>query len=404
MKLNEKIILQRELHGMSQKQMAEAIGVDIEILKQWENGEQNPDREAIAKMSAVFGVTADDLLFENYPDAEMLQDGLTQAQRKFVKIASVLNWILYGVSLFVLIFTLMVETSEGFRKYTIFAVFSLALAMLLSEIFLTLKKGVYIYKLVYIPVMVMGIALGHYLHTIIGMFEERTVATVLPGIFLSPLILEMIINNSFGQRRAVYRQGKKRRFIAWVCVTIVLSGLFSCWAATWRPNVEIYTTKVSVNNIAIDNDTDDSAMLNAAEKIANMDRLVGYVMYYEYREDNLSKEGIKFLFSTLDKEYVWVRFTDGITEVEKGRDIWLPDREISLAEDTQRLVQKKFEEYLVFFKEEEIEWQEEYGTHVRFEFTAPSGIARQEPYAPVAKTIIIGNTVDEHKFEQTTLG
>ena len=100
MTLNEKIILQRELHGMSQKQMAEAIGVDIEILKQWENGEQNPDREAIAKMSAVFGVTADDLLFENCPDAEMLQDGLTQAQRKFVKIASVLNWILYGCLLY----------------------------------------------------------------------------------------------------------------------------------------------------------------------------------------------------------------------------------------------------------------------------------------------------------------
>ena len=60
--LSEKIQSQRKRLGLSQEQFAEQLGVSRQAVSKWESGKTAPDIERIAKMSELFGVSADFLL------------------------------------------------------------------------------------------------------------------------------------------------------------------------------------------------------------------------------------------------------------------------------------------------------------------------------------------------------
>lgn len=65
MKLSEKIYACRKRAGMSQVDLADALGVSRQAVSKWETGEANPDVTKIPQLSALFGVTADWLLSED---------------------------------------------------------------------------------------------------------------------------------------------------------------------------------------------------------------------------------------------------------------------------------------------------------------------------------------------------
>lgn len=64
MKLNEKISSCRKKAGMSQVDLADALGVSRQSVSKWETGESNPEITKIPQMAKLFGVTADWLLSE----------------------------------------------------------------------------------------------------------------------------------------------------------------------------------------------------------------------------------------------------------------------------------------------------------------------------------------------------
>ena len=49
----------RTLTGMSQEELAGRLFVDRSLVSKWENGSRRPDRESVAKMAAIFGVSPD---------------------------------------------------------------------------------------------------------------------------------------------------------------------------------------------------------------------------------------------------------------------------------------------------------------------------------------------------------
>ena len=69
MKLGEKIMYARKRAGMSQIDLADALGVSRQSVSKWETGEANPDITKLPQLADVLGVTVD-WLFSNKEPAE----------------------------------------------------------------------------------------------------------------------------------------------------------------------------------------------------------------------------------------------------------------------------------------------------------------------------------------------
>lgn len=61
MKLHENIRNFRKFRGITQKQLAEALGRTKAVISTWENGLHSPDLESCEKMCRIFSVTPNEL-------------------------------------------------------------------------------------------------------------------------------------------------------------------------------------------------------------------------------------------------------------------------------------------------------------------------------------------------------
>ena len=86
MKLSEKIISCRKKLGMSQEELAQALGISRQSISKWETDESLPEINKLKKLSDLFGVSIDWLLAddddvaENDADAENAQTQAEEAQ------------------------------------------------------------------------------------------------------------------------------------------------------------------------------------------------------------------------------------------------------------------------------------------------------------------------------------
>ncbi len=62
LKLSENIRFYRKQRGMTQEQLAEAMGVSVGAVSKWENGQSNPELGLIAELADFFGISVDVLL------------------------------------------------------------------------------------------------------------------------------------------------------------------------------------------------------------------------------------------------------------------------------------------------------------------------------------------------------
>lgn len=67
--LSEKIYTLRRARGLSQEQLAEALGVSRQAVSKWEGGQAVPELEKLLALSDFFGVTVDELVREGAPSS-----------------------------------------------------------------------------------------------------------------------------------------------------------------------------------------------------------------------------------------------------------------------------------------------------------------------------------------------
>ena len=60
--LKENLVMLRGLHGYSQEELAEKIGISRQAYAKWETGATVPDVEKCRQLAAVYGVTLDSLV------------------------------------------------------------------------------------------------------------------------------------------------------------------------------------------------------------------------------------------------------------------------------------------------------------------------------------------------------
>ena len=70
MKLSEKLYKLRKERGLSQEQLADALGVSRQAISKWEGGAAIPEVEKLLALSKYFGVTADYLLNDELDTCE----------------------------------------------------------------------------------------------------------------------------------------------------------------------------------------------------------------------------------------------------------------------------------------------------------------------------------------------
>lgn len=65
MSFSEKVVRLRKERNWTQVQLAERLGMTVNQIKRYEKGKSAPSLEAIKKLVTAFGVSADDLIFDN---------------------------------------------------------------------------------------------------------------------------------------------------------------------------------------------------------------------------------------------------------------------------------------------------------------------------------------------------
>lgn len=60
--LNKNLVMLRGLHGFSQEEIAEKIGISRQAYAKWESGDTIPDVDKCARIAEIYGVTIDSLV------------------------------------------------------------------------------------------------------------------------------------------------------------------------------------------------------------------------------------------------------------------------------------------------------------------------------------------------------
>ena len=66
MKFNEKIVRLRKIKGITQDELASAVGVSRQAVYKWECGQSYPEVAKLIEIKLLFGISIDNLLDESY--------------------------------------------------------------------------------------------------------------------------------------------------------------------------------------------------------------------------------------------------------------------------------------------------------------------------------------------------
>ena len=103
MKFNEKLIMLRKQHNLSQEQVAEKLKVARQTISKWELGETTPEMDKLIMISELYNITLDELMKEENEGKVVNDPNNTNSQ----KLAGMTIKILKGIGIFILIVAIL---------------------------------------------------------------------------------------------------------------------------------------------------------------------------------------------------------------------------------------------------------------------------------------------------------
>ena len=104
MTIADRIQSLRKQKGMSQEELADAVGVSRQAVSKWESEHATPDREKVVIMSDIFELTTDCLLKGiepvQTPDHKTMADVIDQkvlTKENGTRAKTILKWVLIGL-------------------------------------------------------------------------------------------------------------------------------------------------------------------------------------------------------------------------------------------------------------------------------------------------------------------
>lgn len=84
MDLSEKILKLRKVHGLSQDELAEKLGITRQAISKWESSQATPELDNIVKLAAVFETSTDYFLHSSTTDELILKTSVLERQQKYI--------------------------------------------------------------------------------------------------------------------------------------------------------------------------------------------------------------------------------------------------------------------------------------------------------------------------------
>ena len=103
MKFNEKLVMLRKQHNLSQEQVAEKLGVARQTISKWELGETTPEMDKLIIMSELYNITLDELMKEENEGKVVNDPNNTNSQ----KLAGMTIKILKGIGIIIFIVAIL---------------------------------------------------------------------------------------------------------------------------------------------------------------------------------------------------------------------------------------------------------------------------------------------------------
>lgn len=103
MTFNEKLVMLRKQHNLSQEQVAEKLGVARQTISKWELGETTPEMDKLIIISELYNITLDELMKEENEGKVVNNHNNTNSQ----KLAGMIIKILKGIGIFILIVAIL---------------------------------------------------------------------------------------------------------------------------------------------------------------------------------------------------------------------------------------------------------------------------------------------------------
>lgn len=120
MELAENLRLLRKKQGVSQEELADAIGVSRQAISKWEGGHTKPDMERAAALAAYFGVTVDSLIScENAEAKRDVAEPTARTRRKSARLATGILMFVTGL-LAVLLCHLAYGLADGVYSFEMY--------------------------------------------------------------------------------------------------------------------------------------------------------------------------------------------------------------------------------------------------------------------------------------------
>lgn len=69
---HERLKMYRNKHKLTQKAMAEAVGVSLRGYQQYEQGKFEPNIEKLIKLADTFGISVDELIGHEFPQSSLV--------------------------------------------------------------------------------------------------------------------------------------------------------------------------------------------------------------------------------------------------------------------------------------------------------------------------------------------
>ena len=103
MKFNEKMIILRKQHNLSQEKVAEKLKVARQTVSKWELGETTPEMDKLIMISELYNITLDELVKEENQEKIVNDPNNTNSQ----KLAGMTIKILKGIGIFIIILVIL---------------------------------------------------------------------------------------------------------------------------------------------------------------------------------------------------------------------------------------------------------------------------------------------------------
>ncbi len=145
MTIGEKILTLRKGRGLSQEQLADALGVSRQAVSKWESEQSTPDIDKIVALADFFGVTTDYLLYKDADVADDVSSNLEKPENdtkklKNRKIQTALEAV--AIALYILCVTPVLILQDELGVVLMFVIIAIATGLIIfSTVFKVKTKN-----------------------------------------------------------------------------------------------------------------------------------------------------------------------------------------------------------------------------------------------------------------------